>query len=1248
MSVVRVVLVLSTALLLSGCLAATGVGAALLYKDDGGSKRPVAPPVIEPVLEPPLVTLPGKPASIVTGKFFPPEKRVHDVAVLEGERPRIVFFESDGNGDLVSRASLDLHGHASEAKDLARVSVASRPLDALLVAGENSLVIVDWNEQSGYRVTDSLPLELELTGQRRIAVGDFDGDGVPDAAVSGQSSDSIEIFKGGVGDDGGFLLEVGPIMFSESPRALAAANFDADVGSRSDLAIVEQQSLGPALRLLISDPESPSDPFREEDSLLVPDLLTDPGATVLARNEAVFEPEKDLFPDLVACRRTNLFRILVRNSETQEGKLVLRLHTEPTGPTVTSPGGGLLLHLPNDATPSWDIAAIDWASDRVSIQYGGSDNLGGAGDLQLTLPGKGLALASGDIDGDSLDDIIVAIQAAALPDGETPWGLTVLLTNPQVEGVQDAPLRYRQGVVAGENEPPEEDLETIAAGVIVGFGTRQRFIATRRLQSEVAVLFMDERTGSPLEEGREGHFLPDSSGKPIAFSDVRVADLDLDLDQSDEILVTGMRSSVFFVLKNDARSGSRTFRGGAPSGALGDVGLQTPAEHFGHVRVRRSFRWGGQSGILKDVDGDDAPPALRGNMRIRRPTIARLDNNLFPDIVAPVVPIEGELDQDFVVVVLNPGSGSPSRRFFETQKGPRHISVTEIDGDGAPDLLVSNEGDGVIEGVIEVFLGNPDDPGSFESATTVSLGLPIPETPEFTIADVQDPGFSGPRDPTPVVLFASGRKVGLLLNRTVRGGPVDLVPLPGQEQIPIVSGVDTEFLMLEKIYDSKGLDLIAGDEEGRVIRIMKRVGVDQFQPEETLRVRGRPDELALVPIQGGQSIVSTTKGNQLELFVRACEAAGSCTFQRRNDPINDLVETDLRGAPGVLSVAQTGEKFVVASLREDGERITGESVVDTFEVSQLDAKGIRDIGLTAMTLFSLDKGAALDRIVLGEFAGDSNADLLVHDSISGEFAIFPGTSDQAVKPGASPWESTPVMPPWDPVRGPLRGLGCIQVSGGSHAAFLVTERGMLVLDPKSKEPIVQVEVDGDIVTAAAPKTIDATQGHIAAVFNNGKGRELVALGMGTGRISIPNDVPEIPEGSLVGCARLDANANDYVVLVTPHAVWSLRITSQLSSAVVGAPDLPGERQPRDVTFLNANGDPHLDLCIATDEGTIIVLPGNGLGGFATEAMKETFVWPDIEAIAALPRPDRFDDILVSARYPGLFVVRTLDPKKTVR
>jgi hypothetical protein len=141
---------------------------------------------------------------------------------------------------------------------------------------------------------------------------------------------------------------------------------------------------------------------------------------------------------------------------------------------------------------------------------------------------------------------------------------------------------------------------------------------------------------------------------------------------------------------------------------------------------------------------------------------------------------------------------------------------------------------------------------------------------------------------------------------------------------------------------------------------------------------------------------------------------------------------------------------------------------------------------------------------------------------------------------------------------------------------------------------------------------------------------------------VPREVyRDAPPGKLA-CARIDGDLREDIVLVAEDQVWTFVARGPLRfSREPRITQLPGPRTAVHTAFLDANADGRTDLCIATSVGTVIVLPGDGRGGFAESATREVFVWDDIEAVLGADiDDDPGDEIIVSASAPGLFVVKT--------
>ena len=97
-------------------------------------------------------------------------------------------------------------------------------LDLVSASGEGSArVQLFWGDgHGGFEEADGSPLRL-ATGGKSIAVGDFDGDGIPDAAVASYRSSGVLVVLGGGG-----ALRTATLPAGEHPWAIAAADLNED------------------------------------------------------------------------------------------------------------------------------------------------------------------------------------------------------------------------------------------------------------------------------------------------------------------------------------------------------------------------------------------------------------------------------------------------------------------------------------------------------------------------------------------------------------------------------------------------------------------------------------------------------------------------------------------------------------------------------------------------------------------------------------------------------------------------------------------------------------------------------------------------------------------------------------------------------------------------------------------------------------------------------------------------------------
>jgi uncharacterized protein (TIGR03437 family) len=230
------------------------------------------------------------------------------------------------------------------------------------------------------------------TAPNSVAVGDFNGDGIPDLAVANYTSDDVTVLLGQ--NSGGFAAAPGspfPAALGGNPYSVAVGDFNGD--GNQDLAIAAVTSDN--VTVLLGDgrgdfAEAPGSPF---------------GVGLQPFFVAVGDFNGDGIPDLaVANAAGNSVTVLVANGSGG--------FTEPRGSpyaTGTTPESVAVGDFNGDGNP--DLAVANVNSNNVTVLLG--NGLGGfepAPGSPFPVGTNPFSVAAGDFNGDGIADIAAANQ----------------------------------------------------------------------------------------------------------------------------------------------------------------------------------------------------------------------------------------------------------------------------------------------------------------------------------------------------------------------------------------------------------------------------------------------------------------------------------------------------------------------------------------------------------------------------------------------------------------------------------------------------------------------------------------------------------------------------------------------------------------------------------------------------------------------------------------------------------------------
>jgi hypothetical protein len=225
-------------------------------------------------------------------------------------------------------------------------------------------------------------------GPSGAAVGDYNGDGRADLAVSSFNTGTVSVLLRQPG--GGFALEGTPIPLGSSIHAIAAGDFNSD--GRLDLAAT---NAGAQLALLVRNPSNTG--FSEQ----LPRFAT--GATPSAI--AVGDFNGDGLADLATANRgTDNVTILLRAGGSFSAEAPVAVGDQPVA----------IVAADFDGNGRADLAVSNYVSGTVSVLLRQPSNVGFAAEIPISVSTSPGGIDASDFDRDGRPDLAVASNAGAV------------------------------------------------------------------------------------------------------------------------------------------------------------------------------------------------------------------------------------------------------------------------------------------------------------------------------------------------------------------------------------------------------------------------------------------------------------------------------------------------------------------------------------------------------------------------------------------------------------------------------------------------------------------------------------------------------------------------------------------------------------------------------------------------------------------------------------------------------------------
>ena len=595
-----------------------------------------------------------------------------------------------------------------------------------------------------------------------VAIGDVDADGRPDIVVANLGSNTVSVLRNitatGVINASSFASRV-DYAAGASPRAVVLSDLDGDL--KTDIAVVNEQSNTVSVLRNAYSGKLDASSFAAPVSFAAgnsPDCI------------AAGDLNKDGKPDIVVSNYGSNSVSVLRNTAVAGSVTTASFAAGINFTTGPQPFYTTLADLDGDGKP--EIITVNTGSNTVSVLRNaipdGAALSYGSFDAKTDFPAGGypVGIAAGDLDGDGIADLMCAnagTNSISVLTINQPYTTIVTSFTPE-----RGPVRTTV-TIKGAN------FNTIPSKNTVYFGTVKASVAAASATS-LTVTVPDGATSAPVSVLNNATGLttysskpfgvifanPFGSGVPANFYRQRI---DVNVDNNFTYGVAFGSIDVDYPL-DMVTVNERT----------GNVSALTNAASKGNVdagsfirKVNFPVGTGPRAVSLQDMDGDGLldivalNPALH-TLNILKGTLAThnitsstfvsggsFDAGTYISSFA-IGDLDGDGRPDAVVtnqylgtisVLRNAGPYNSASVTFATKvdfaagDNPRAVAISDVDGDGRPDIVVANEGSNTVSVWRNTAITGIIDAGSFAAKADFPVGT---NPPSVAVGDVDGDG----------------------------------------------------------------------------------------------------------------------------------------------------------------------------------------------------------------------------------------------------------------------------------------------------------------------------------------------------------------------------------------------------------------------------------------------------------------------------------------------------------------------------